>query len=67
MENTKKYKGYDVVNIRTGYSVKHYEVWVNILNATNTYYSVYATKSGNTQAYNLGDPREFNIGIAYRF
>ena len=65
--NSKKYGGYDLLNIRAGYSIRKFEVWVNALNSTNTYYSTYAGKGGNTLSYNLGDPREFTVGIAYKF
>jgi iron complex outermembrane recepter protein len=65
--NTKKYEGYDVLNIRTGYNARHFEIWVNWINVTQAYYSVYASKSGNTLSYNLGDPGEINVGVAYRF
>jgi len=65
--NTQKYNGYDVVNFRAGYSLQHFEVWVNAINATNVYYSTLASKAGSTVSYNLGDPREINVGFAYRF
>ncbi len=65
--NTKKYGGYDIINIRVAYVIKGIEVWTNIMNATNRYYSTFASKSGNTISYNLGDPREFNVGLAYHF
>jgi iron complex outermembrane receptor protein len=65
--NTKKYEGYDLLNVRAGYTMRHFEVWVNALNATNVYYSTFASKSGSTLSYNLGDPREFNVGVAYKF
>jgi iron complex outermembrane recepter protein len=65
--NTKKYGGYDLLNLRAGYTIHAFEVWVNALNATNKYYSTYASKSGSTIAYNIGDPREFNVGLAYKF
>lgn len=66
------YRGFDVVNFRSGYSIKHFDIWVNMLNAFNTYYSTIATKnatsSGNASyAYQLGDPREITLGIGYRF
>jgi iron complex outermembrane receptor protein len=64
--NTKKYGGYDLLNLRAGYAFRQFEIWVNALNATNTYYSTYASKSGSMLSYNLGDPREFNVGIAYK-
>jgi len=65
--NSKKYDGFDLLNLRAGYSIHRFEVWVNALNATNTYYSTYASKSGSTLSYNLGDPREFTVGVAYKF
>lgn len=65
--NTKKYDGYDLLNLRAGYNIHSFEVWVNALNATNKYYSTFASKSGSTLSYNLGDPREFTVGVAYRF
>jgi iron complex outermembrane recepter protein len=66
------YKGFDVFNFRAGYQLKGFELWLNALNATNLYYSVYssknATTSGNSSySYSLGDPREITVGLAYRF
>jgi outer membrane receptor protein involved in Fe transport len=65
--NSKKYGGYDLLNLRAGYTIRQFEVWVNALNATNTYYSTYAGKSGSTLSYNLGDPREVTLGLAFKF
>ncbi|ANH79863.1 TonB-dependent receptor [Niabella ginsenosidivorans] len=67
-----RYEGFDVINCRAGYQLKNFEVWVNVLNATNRYYAVYASKnatSGGNAAYsyNLGDPREITLGVAYHF
>ncbi|WP_243751676.1 TonB-dependent receptor [Niastella caeni] len=64
--NTKKYEGYDLLNLRAGYAIRQFEIWVNALNATNTYYSTFASKSGSTLSYNLGDPREFTVGLVYK-
>jgi outer membrane receptor protein involved in Fe transport len=66
------YGGFDVVNFRTGYTCKHIDIWVNLLNAFNTYYSTLAGKNatmkGNASyTYQLGDPRELTVGIGYRF
>jgi len=66
--NQHTYDGYTVANIRAGYSVSHYEVWINALNVFNKYYSTlstYASSSG--YAYQLGDPRTFTFGLSYRF
>lgn len=66
------YGGFDVLNLRNGYRIKGFEVWVNVLNATNLYYSVLssknATASGNSSySYSLGDPREVSVGLGYYF
>ncbi len=66
------YKGFDVINLRAGYQFKAMEIWVNALNVSNVYYSVFssknATASGSSAySYNLGDPREITVGIAYHF
>jgi outer membrane receptor protein involved in Fe transport len=66
------YKGFDVLNLRAGYRFKAFEIWMNVLNATNLYYSVYASKNATTTgtdaySYTLGDPREITIGFAYKF
>lgn len=63
-KNTVKYEGYNVVNLRAGYQYKGFEVWLNVLNATNNYYSYISTKS-TSYSYQLAEPRNFNIGIAY--
>jgi outer membrane receptor protein involved in Fe transport len=70
--NAFRYKGFDVLNFRAGYQLAGFEVWINALNALNAYYSVLATKSstssGNASySYQLGDPREITLGIAYHF
>jgi outer membrane receptor protein involved in Fe transport len=64
--NTRTYNGFDIVNVRAGYQFKFFEVWLNILNAADKYYSVAASKSGSGYSYNLGQPRTFNTGIAYQ-
>lgn len=63
--NTAKYQGYNVLNIRAGYQVKGFEVWVNVLNATDNYYSQITSKSSFGYSYQLADPRNFNIGVSY--
>jgi len=67
-----KYKGFDVVNVRAGYQLKGFEIWVNVLNAGNLYYSVFASKNATSggsasYAYSLGDPREITLGLAWHF
>lgn len=65
--NTAKYKGYCVLNLRTGYQKNGFEVWLNILNATNSYYATIVTKSNYGYSYQLGEPVNVNLGISYNF
>lgn len=66
-QNTAKYGGYDVVNLRAGYQYKGVELWVNALNATNTYYAYNVSKSAFGYSYTLAEPRNFTIGVSYDF
>jgi outer membrane receptor protein involved in Fe transport len=66
-KNTARYEGYNVLNLRAGYQWKGFEIWVNVLNATNNYYSYITTKSASGYSYQLAEPRNFNVGVAYDF
>jgi outer membrane receptor protein involved in Fe transport len=63
-KNTAKYKGYDVFHLRAGYQYKALEVWVNVMNVTDKYYSYNSTKS-NSYSYTLAEPRTLNAGVSY--
>ena len=65
--NTTRYDGFGVVNFRTGYAYRAWEVWVNALNAFNKYYAALASKSTYGYSYNLGDPAEVTVGLAWHF
>lgn len=65
-------KGFDIVNFRMGYQWQALDIWINALNATNLYYSVFSSKNSTSNgsasySYSLGDPREITLGIGYRF
>ena len=69
MDETNKttYPGFDVMNMRVGYNFKKSEIWLNILNLTNAYYSTMATrnfsvKGSSAYSYYLGDPRSITLG-----
>jgi iron complex outermembrane receptor protein len=64
-QNTARYDGYDVLNCRAGYRFKGVEIWMNVMNVTNNYYSSVTTKSSFGYSYQLAEPRTFNIGIQY--
>jgi outer membrane receptor protein involved in Fe transport len=66
-QNTNIYNGYNVLNVRVGYQLKGVELWLNVLNATNNYYAYIASKSAFGYSYNLAEPRNYNVGIAYDF
>ncbi len=65
--NTAKYEGYNVLNLRAGYRFKGFEIWLNVMNATDNYYSYNTSKSSFGYSYQVAEPRNFNAGIAYDF
>jgi len=66
-QNTAVYNGYNALNLRAGYATKSFEVWLNVLNATNNYYAYITTKSSFGWNYQVAQPRTFNIGVSYDF
>jgi iron complex outermembrane receptor protein len=64
-QNTTKYNGYNVVNIRAQYKRQAYELWVNIMNVTNNYYSYISSKSAYGYSYQVAEPVNINVGISY--
>jgi iron complex outermembrane recepter protein len=66
-QNTAAYNGYNALNLRAGYSIKGFEVWLNVLNATDNYYSYITSKSSFGWSYQLAEPRNFNVGVSYDF
>ena len=66
-QNTARYDGYNALNIRAGYRVGGVEIWLNVLNATDNYYSYITSKSSFGYSYQLAEPRNFNAGISYDF
>jgi len=65
--NATQYPGFDIVNARFGLQFNKSELWLNILNLTNTYYSTMATKNfsvkgSSAYSYYLGEPRAITIG-----
>lgn len=65
--NSAKYKGYNIMNFRVGYAYKSFEIWTNIMNATNELYATVARRSRWGDSYSVGEPRAFNIGLGYNF
>lgn len=65
--NSEKYKGFNVFHVRAGYRLKQFEVWVNAMNVTDSYYSYISTKSTSGYSYTPAEPRHFNVGLSYDF
>lgn len=71
MDNLQQYSygGFNVANIRAGYDLGHFGIWVNALNVFNEYYSTIsqASVSGGVTSYTyqLGDPRALTLGVSY--
>lgn len=65
--NTKQYEGFDVFNLRAGYSIKGLEIWMNCMNITDEIYATSAEASAFGTSYRPGDLRTFNIGLGYTF
>lgn len=73
MDNLQQYtyNGFKVVNLRAGYDLQHWSIWVNALNLFNEYYSTNSQVSvaggAASYSYNLGDPRSLTVGLSYHF
>ena len=65
--NTAEYEGFSVFNVRLGYKIKGFDLWVNTLNVGDKLYATRADKSRWGTSYNPGDPRTLNIGLGYTF
>ncbi|MBO9633376.1 MAG: TonB-dependent receptor [Chitinophagaceae bacterium] len=64
-QNTVRDPGFNLLNLRAGYEWKAFEVWCNVINLTDNYYSINTSKSAYGYAYTVGNPQSFNIGIVY--
>lgn len=65
--NSIKYPGYDIFNLRLSYQYNRFEIWTNIMNVSNELYATVARRSRWGDSYSVGEPRAFNVGIAYNF
>lgn len=65
--NTGEYPGYDIYHFRLSYSVKNVELWLNVMNVTDEIYATVVRRSQWGDSYSAGEPRTFNVGLAYNF
>lgn len=67
-ENTKKYSGYEIGNIKGTYNLsKNFSVFGKITNVTDKEYASSASRSYSTDSYSPGDSRAYYTGISYKF
>lgn len=63
-QNSARYQGYYLANVRAAYDFKGIGIWLNVLNATNNYYSTITTKSSFGYSYQVAEPINFNLGMS---
>lgn len=64
------FKGVSVLNFRSGYQFRSFEIFVNILNASNELYASAATRGNSVSdrtSFTPSAPRTFSTGIQYDF
>ena len=67
-ENTKKYSGYEIGNIKGTYNLsKSFSVFGKVTNVTDKEYASSASRSYSTDSYSPGDSRAYYTGISYKF
>lgn len=68
--NTVRYKGYDLLNFRIGYTWKGIELYSNVMNLTDALYATSATRGNNVTdrtTFTPAAPRTFVVGLQYNF
>jgi len=66
-KNEFTYEGYDTFNARLGYDMKHFGLWMNIMNLSDDLYSTRANTAWGRTTYTPGVPRTFVVGLNYKF
>ncbi|MEN7547301.1 TonB-dependent receptor [Rapidithrix thailandica] len=65
--NTERYEGYQLLNLRMGYSLRQFEAWLHIMNLTDERYATRVSKSAWGKSYSVGAPLTFQWGVGYKF
>jgi len=65
-DNTVRYDGYLLLNVRAGYERGPVEVWATLHNATDVHYATSASVSFGRKQYTPGLPRHVTLGLGYR-
>ena len=68
--NTRQYNGYSLYNLRTGYKISGFNLWLNVSNLTNDLYAVRVQRSSygmQAVTYVPGTRRSIFFGIEYNY
>ncbi|MDR2063094.1 MAG: TonB-dependent receptor [Acinetobacter sp.] len=65
--NTEKYDGHNLLNLRANYRKNAYEIYGQILNATDQHYAESTSFSNNQVSYTPAAPRTYLLGLSYHF
>ncbi|MGY5393070.1 TonB-dependent receptor [Acinetobacter sp. NigerLNRRAM0016] len=65
--NTVKYSGHTLLNLRANYRHKAYEIYGQVMNATDVHYAESTSFSNNQASYTPAAPRTFLLGLQYQF
>lgn len=65
VQNSRKYDGYVIYNLRTGYALMGFSVFANVQNLTNVLYSHNSSYAGGRYQFTPGAARTFTMGISY--
>lgn len=65
VQNTRKYEGHVVFNLRAGYKIGGLDVFVNVLNLANTLYSETSSWSSFGYSFTPANPRLISVGASY--
>lgn len=65
--NTESYSGYELFNARINYHWRQVELWLHLINLTNSVYATTAEKNAYGTTYRPGPPSTFYFGVAYHF
>lgn len=65
--NIDQYEGFDIMNLRLGYTINGFETWLNVMNLGDKLYATNASSSRWGKTFSPGDPRTFSLGVGYNF
>lgn len=66
-ENTARYGGHDLLNLRASYTLAGVEAWARLSNLTDARYATVARQTRFGAEYTPGLPRMLSLGVGYRF